>query len=178
MQAGLSLSLISDAMGRCFGYWNGLRAGGSAPTLLELDPFFSSALTESAIAADVSGEPEDFAFWAVGDALLPYVTDTRPGRRFSELHGELGESLLWQAYAAVKTRGMPHFAAFDYDGPVPGIRSTRELFLPFRQPDTSDIGDVLTVVEFSPDPVPRDRLGASQRVPLPVKSRRRVLATI
>ena len=161
MQAGLSLSLISDAMGRCFGYWNGLRAGGSAPTLLELDPFFSSALTESAIAADVSGEPEDFAFWAVGDALLPYVTETRPGRRFSELHGELGESLLWQTYAAVKTRGMPHFAAFDYNGPVPGILSTREL----------------TVVEFSPDPVPRDRRGASQRVPLPVKSRRRVLAT-
>ena len=177
MPSGLSRSLISDAMGRCFGYWNGLRAGGRAPTLLELDPFFSSALTEIAIAADVSGPLEDFAFWAVGDSLLPYVTETRPGRRFSELHGEPDESLLWQAYAAVKRRGIPHFAAFDYEGPVPGIRSTRELFLPFRQPETSDIGDVLTVMEFLADPVPRDRLGANQRVPLLVKTRRSALAS-
>lgn len=168
---------MSDAMGGCLGYWNGLRAGDVAPSLLDLDPFFASAMTENAFAVDVSGNPEDFMFWAVGDSVLPYVLRARAGSRFDEVHRDIKTSLSWQAYAAVKKRGTPHFASFDYEGPVPGIRSTRELFLPFRQPDMTEIGDVLAVVEFSPDPVPRDRLGKTQRVPLQVRKRRRVLLT-
>lgn len=164
----LSKDVFPETMAQCFGYWNGLRAGRCAPTLLALDPFFSETLTDRAVATDVSGSEDSYMIWAVGSQLLPFISQPRPGCTFLDLHGEIEASKIWQTFAAVKDLATPHIAAFDYVGSAPGIRSTRELYLPFRTPDSSHIGDVLTVIDFSSAPVPHDQLGPGQRLALSV----------
>lgn len=158
--------LLTPTMAQSFGYWNGLRGSDTAPTLLGLDPFFAPSLLEWAIAADVSGRPENYSIWAVGDKLRPYVASLRTGTEFTDLHGSFEQSRVWQTYFAVKASATPHIAAFNYFGPAKGIGSTLELFLPFRSPDSDTIGDVVNVVEFSTEPVPVDLLGPDQRQPL------------
>ena len=158
--------LLTPTMAQSLGYWNGLRGQEQAPTLLRLDPFFATSMMDRSVAADVSGQLETYSIWAVGEKLRPYLTRLQPGSDFSEQMDTPSDNPIWQTYLTVKTTATPHLAAFDYEGPAPGIASTIELFLPFRVPEEDDIGDVVAVIEFSPSPVPMDLLGPSQCQPL------------
>ncbi|MEM1360502.1 MAG: hypothetical protein AAGF94_02155 [Pseudomonadota bacterium] len=166
MTQQLPQDVLTPSLVKSLGYWNGLRKGSHAPTLLSLDPFFSAALTESVIAVDVSGAPADYTIWSVGAALAPYLPCIGANKRLAEFYEDPGSSKIWQTFIEVSKLATPYVAAFDYLGQANGVVSTRELYLPFRRPESDEIDDVIVFLEFTKAPVPIDVLGSTQRQPI------------
>ena len=150
MGHNLLATMLSPLQREALEYWQGKCAGDALPGRRDLDPTEIPRLLPHILLVDVlAGEPRDFRFRLIGDAVRSRVHQNMTGRRMSEIP-HMREGTLRRHYDEVVATARPLAQRVEYVGPDRFVRAATHLLMPLAA-DGVRVDMVFGVVEFALD---------------------------
>lgn len=148
-------------------HWRNAAEGGRYPRLAKIGvpntPNAPNILSVFEIERAPDGAPADFKALYLRSRISNTLGSKFVGTRLSEHRGFGPGSMIWDGFSEVAADPRPLLVSLPYVGPLPGYKSTAEIYLPLcgerRQVDYILVAVVLLEAEYGDWQAPRRSAG-------------------